>query len=140
MATPTRERVRTAARMLLALALVGAGVGHFTVHDEFLGQVPGWLPAPSLVVWVSGVMEIALGIGLAVARGRWRRRVGWAAAAFFVAIFPGNIHQAVAGTDAFGLDTPEARWGRLAFQPLLVLWAWWSTRTARRDEVGPAQP
>jgi hypothetical protein len=58
---------------------------------------------------------------------RWKMWVGLIAAAFFIAIFPGNISQFVNGIDAFGLDTDEARGIRLLFQPLLVLWALWST-------------
>jgi len=54
--------------------------------------------------------------------------VGWVVAAFFVAIFPGNISQYVNGIDAFGLDTDRARLVRLFFQPLLALWALWATR------------
>lgn len=53
--------------------------------------------------------------------------MGWITAAFFIAVFPGNIEQFVRGTGAFGLDTDLARGIRLLFQPLLVLWALWST-------------
>ena len=49
-------------------------------------------------------------------------------AAFFVAIFPGNIAQFTTQTDAFGLESDAARAIRLAFQPLLVAWALWSTQ------------
>ena len=52
---------------------------------------------------------------------------GLAAALFFVAIFPGNINQFVQGIDAFGLDSDSARFIRLLFQPVLVIWALWST-------------
>jgi hypothetical protein len=45
-----------------------------------------------------------------------------------VAIFSGNINQFVNGIDAFGLNTDLARGVRLLFQPVLVLWALWSTR------------
>lgn len=58
--------------------------------------------------------------------------VRWALAGLFVVVFPGNVHQALAGTDAFGLDTPQARWTRLAFQPLLVVAAFWSTGAWKR--------
>lgn len=117
--------VRTLARMLLGAFLMVAGTGHFLAPDTFLAQVPPWMPAPLLVVYVSGVVELVLGAALLV--GYRRILVGWIAAAFFVAIFPGNISQAVTGTDAFGLDTATARWARLAFQPVLVVWALWST-------------
>jgi uncharacterized membrane protein len=89
--------------------------------------VPSWLPLdPDLVVVASGIAEITLGAAL-VALPRWRVAAGLATAAFFVAIFPGNIAHYVEGTDAFGLDTDEARFRRLFFQPVLVLWALWST-------------
>jgi uncharacterized membrane protein len=103
-----------------------AGIGHLVATDAFLGQVPEWLPRRTLVVWVSGVVEVGFALAL-VLLPRRRRGIGWALAVFLVLIFPGNVYQAVAGTDAFGLDTPLARWVRLAFQPLFVLWALWST-------------
>ena len=120
--------VRVAARILLAGALIFAGVGHLTVsRAEFQAQVPLWVPLnPDFVVIASGAVEIVLGALLLITR-RYRRFVGWATALFFVAIFPGNISQYLTGTDAFGLDTDEARFTRLFFQPVLVLWALWST-------------
>jgi len=130
---------RTLARWLLGAALVFTGTAHLTfARDEFVAQVPAWLPLPvDVTVVASGVVEIALGLALLVL-GRRRVAVGWIVAAFFVAIFPGNIEQFVRGTDAFGLDTDLARGIRLLFQPLLVIWALWSTgawkawRTRRR--------
>jgi uncharacterized membrane protein len=118
--------VRHLARWLLGLFLLAAGIAHLVVPEEFLGQVPGWLPARTALVYVSGLVEIALGVALLVVSAR-RHQLGWVVAAFLVAVFPGNVHQAVAGTDAFGLDTPAARWARLAFQPVLILWALWAT-------------
>jgi uncharacterized membrane protein len=118
---------RHLARVLLAAFLVVAGISHFVIHDEFLAQTPTWLPARSAVIWVSGVVEIVLGIALVLVRRR-RRELGLLVAGFFVLVFPGNVYQAVAGTDGFGLDTPAARWTRLAFQPVLIAWAIVSTR------------
>lgn len=115
-----------AARWLLGLFLLAAGTGHFLASDAFLAQVPPWLPARLAIVYVSGVVELVLGAALLVVRQQ-RVIVGWIVAAFFVVILPGNISQAVTGTSAFGLETDAARWGRLAFQPVLVVWALWST-------------
>jgi uncharacterized membrane protein len=67
-----------------------------------------------------------LGISLLVL-GRYRVQLGWIVAAFFIAIFPGNISQLVTHTDSFGLNTDLARGIRLVFQPVLVIWALWST-------------
>lgn len=119
---------RTAARYLLGAALVYAGIGHFTFSRlAFQAQVPAWLPLdPDFVVLASGAVEIALGLGL-IFVARYRKQIGWLTAAFFLAIFPGNISQYLTQTDAFGLNTDEARAIRLAFQPLLILWALWAT-------------
>lgn len=121
--------LRTAGRLLLGGALVGAGIGHLTtLREEFQAQVPPWLPLdPDFVVVASGVVEVGLGAALVLAPRRLRPAVGWTTAAFFVAIFPGNISQYVTGTDAFGLTSDNARLVRLFSQPLLVVWALWST-------------
>jgi uncharacterized membrane protein len=119
---------KLAARLVLGGALIFAGIGHLTtLRQEFQAQVPVWLPLdPDFVVVASGVVEIVLGLGIASIGGlaSWS---GLAAAVFFVLIFPGNINQYVEGINAFGLETDEARLTRLFFQPLLVLWAFWST-------------
>ena len=121
-------RARTAGRLLLGAFLAVAGVGHLTVQrEEFQAQVPGWFPVDAdLVVIGSGVVEIALGASLIGWRSK-RVQVGWITAAFFVAIFPGNIAQYTEGTAAFGLDSDAARLTRLFFQPVLIVWALWST-------------
>ncbi len=126
--------MRRAAKVLLGLALVGAGVSHLTVaRREFQAQVPAALPmdADDVVVW-SGVAEIALGSALVLAPRTAEPTVGKVAAAFFTAIFPGNVEQFADGRDGFGLDTDAKRFGRLFFQPVLVAWALWSTHGARR--------
>jgi len=114
--------------VVLGLFLLVAGISHLTVgREEFTAQVPDWLPlGDDLVVVGSGVVELALGASL-IALPRHRVAVGWIVAAFFVAIFPGNISQYVNRVDAFGLTSDMARAVRLIFQPLLVLWALWST-------------
>lgn len=115
-------------RIVLGVVLAFAGIGHLTfARTSFLAQVPGWVPLDAdLVVALSGMVEIALGIAL-VAATRFRHQVGWCTAAFFVAIFPGNVSQFVDGDAAFGLDSDLARGIRLLFQPVLVAWALWST-------------
>jgi uncharacterized membrane protein len=113
--------------MLLGAALVYTGILHLTSSRlEFQAQVPTWVPfSPDFIVLASGVVEIVL--GLALASLRRRKEVGIATALFFIAIFPGNISQYVNKVDAFGLDSDQARFIRLLFQPLLVTWALWST-------------
>ena len=129
MSTSRHTAVRTAGRWLLGGFLATAGTTHLTTAREtFQAQVPSWVPVDAdLVVVASGVAEIGLGVALLAAPRRHRATVGWLTAAFFVAIFPGNVAQYVEGTDAFGLDSDRARLVRLFFQPVLVAWALWST-------------
>jgi len=113
---------RTLLRWSLAGFIGSAGVGHLTNAEEFLAQVPPYLPAPELLVAVSGIVEIALGVAL-VALPRWRRAIGFATLLFFLAVLPGNIAQYTEGRDAFGLDTDTARLIRVLLSPLLWVWA-----------------
>ena len=119
--------IRKLTQILLGAILIYTGTLHLTSsRQEFQAQVPPWVPfSPDFVVLASGVVEIAL--GLALISLQRRREVGIATALFFIAIFPGNISQFVNQIDAFGLDSDRARAIRLLFQPLLVLWALWST-------------
>jgi len=115
-------------QMVLGFALAYAGVGHLTTsRQEFQAQVPTvFADYADFVVLASGVVEIALGVGL-IALWKYRVQLGWLVAAFFVAVFWGNISQYVNGVDAFGLNSDSARLIRLFFQPLLVVWALGST-------------
>lgn len=121
------------ARTLLGAALTYAGITHLTTNrKEFLAQVPTWVPLDAdFVVVASGVVEIILGLSLFILI-KHQVKIGWITAAFFVAIFPGNISQYVNGIDAFGLDSDRARLIRLFFQPLLVIWALWCTGAWKR--------
>ena len=115
-------------QVVLGVALAYAGITHLTTkRAEFQAQVPTILKSiADFVVLASGVVEIVLGLSL-IFLWRYRVQVGWVVAAFFVAVFPGNISQYLNHVDAFGLDSDRARFIRLFFQPLLVIWALWST-------------
>ncbi len=116
-------------RILLAIFMIYAGFSHLTFNRvDFQAQVPDWVPMEKdLVVILSGIVEMALGLGLALWKNH-RVTFGWALAIFFVLIFPGNISQYLDGDDAFGaLNSDRARLIRLFFQPVLIVWALWSS-------------
>ncbi|BFM26263.1 MULTISPECIES: hypothetical protein [unclassified Microbacterium] len=125
--------VRSVARGALAALLVGAGVSHVTWGRRgYRIVVPGWATRllrtdKDAIVVASGAVEVILGVAL-VALPRERSRIGAAIAAFFVAVFPGNVHQWRTGRAAPGLQTDRARFLRLFLQVPLVAWAWWATR------------
>jgi glutathione peroxidase-family protein/uncharacterized membrane protein len=116
------------ARILLGAFMVAAAIGHFTIQrQEFQAQVPDWIPlSKDLVVILSGLVELILGLSMIF----WKRKMVWvgiALASFYLLVLPGNIAQYINQTDAFGLNTDSARLIRLFFQPVLMLWALWST-------------
>jgi uncharacterized membrane protein len=130
------DYMRTFARWLLGIVLIVIGVSHLTWNRaEFVAQVPTWVPVGTdLVVLASGVVEITLG-ALLVTATKYRIVNGRVVGLFFVAIFPGNISQYLTHTDAFGLNSDVSRGIRLLFQPLLVLWALWSTSARGNQRV-----
>lgn len=118
-------------RLLLGIFMTYAGFSHLTIaRQEFVAQVPVWMQFTpeftDFVVLASGVVEIVLGLGMLFL---WKKKaiVGALLALFYVLIFPGNINQYVNHIDAFGLDTDQARFIRLFFQPVLIFLALWST-------------
>lgn len=133
MATNKTNIFQTIFRILLGAALLYAGIGHLTwLRQEFTAQVPQWMPlGTDLVVVLSGIVEIVLGASL-IFLYKWKTMVGWTVALFFIAVFPGNISQYINEVDAFGLDSDRARLIRLFFQPVLVLWAIWSTGACKK--------
>lgn len=128
--------MRNILRIFLGLFLILAGISHLSwARGEFQAQVPSWVPLSiDVVVILSGLVEILLGSGLIFLR-KYRREMGIIVALFFVAIFPGNIHQYLNSIDAFGLDSDRARLVRLFFQPILILWALWCTRSIREASL-----
>ncbi|WP_296197448.1 hypothetical protein [uncultured Microbacterium sp.] len=125
--------MRTLARLALAAAMTFAGLTHlFWGRKDFQAQVPdavaefGGLGKDG-VVMASGAVEVLFGVAL-VALPDDRRRIGTALAAFFAAVFPGNIEQYTKKRSAFGLDTDARRLARLPFQAVLIAWALYATR------------
>lgn len=123
--------IQKAFKLILGAFMLLAGIGHLSFQrEEFQAQVPRWLPESEafmdFVVLSSGLVEIALGLAMLFI---WKQqvKVGIALAIFYLLIFPGNISQYTNEISAFGLDTDLKRLIRLFFQPVLILWALWST-------------
>lgn len=126
-----RPSARDAARRSLAAAMVVAGISHLVMPTPFLQHLPPWVPAAELLVAVSGIAEMALGLGLLL-HDPWRRRVAVTLALYLVAVFPANVYVAVAGIDVQGQPGGLYPWLRLPLQVLFVWWALWSTPPAPR--------
>jgi uncharacterized membrane protein len=134
-APPGEPRAKSVVRLLVAVAMVSVGITHFTNPDPFVGIVPRWLPAPLVLVYVSGFFEVLGGAGLLVRRVQVA--AAWGLVALYVAVFPANLNMAVNHIHQLGTTTvPEwGLWVRLPFQAVFIGVAYWLSRTPR-----PSQP
>jgi uncharacterized membrane protein len=124
-----RFDMRSAARIGLAIAMAVAGVAHLAMPVPFLQHLPPWTPAAEAIIFVTGLIEIALGAALLLPHP-WRRRAGVALAVYLLAVFPGNVYVAVADVDVDGQPGGWYAWLRLPLQALFIAWTVWSSRQA----------
>lgn len=114
-------------RGVLAAAIIIVGITHFISPEQYARIVPPVLPHPVSLVYISGVFEILLGIGLTIPL--ISVAAAWGLIALFIAVFPANIYQAMYSIPIEGIPHhPLLYWFRLPFQAVLIAWAWWYTR------------
>ncbi|WP_343069168.1 DoxX family protein [Hymenobacter citatus] len=123
------RRSRTLSFSLMALLYVGAGVMHFVKPKVYAKIVPPYLPAPLTLVYVSGVAELAGGLGLLLPATR--RPAAWGLILLLLAVFPANVYMARHNDELFRLPTWMV-WARLPLQLVLIGWAWRFARTPPR--------
>jgi uncharacterized membrane protein len=116
--------------LLLAAFYVNAGVSHFTNEAFFLRIVPPWLPAPLLMVQLSGVAELAGGAGILIPQLRWAAGIGLLA--LLVAVYPANIEMALHPERFADMATPAQLYFRLPLQFVAFAWTWWATKPEAR--------
>lgn len=112
-------KAHTISRYILAVFFIFAGANHFRIPEFYLSMMPPWLPAHELLNNISGVAEIAGGIGILI--HKTRKLAGIGLILLLVAIFPANIHLAINGWAE--ADIPK--WilvARLPFQLLFIAW------------------
>ena len=121
--------------------MVAVGVLHFADPSGFVKIVPAWLPAPLLLVHLSGFFEVAGGAGLFFAR--FHRAAAWGLIALYVAVFPANVNMAVHDIQPVGGHIPQVLlWLRLPLQGALIALAWWMGRspTSATSPPTPTSP
>ena len=113
----------TVMQWVLAGFMIFAGVMHFVSPRGFERIVPASLPAPRLLVYVSGFFEIAGGVVLLVPMTQ--RYAAWGLVALFVAVLPANVNMAKNDIPLGRTKLPRwAHWVRLPLQAVLIAWAW----------------
>lgn len=106
---------------LLAALMIPAGANHFFHTGFYVRIMPNYLPYPHQLVLLSGLAAVE--VGILMLWGRTRRLAAWGAMAYFVAVFPANLHIAL-HPEIFPNLPNWVAWGRLPLQAVLIGWAW----------------
>jgi uncharacterized membrane protein len=116
---------------LLSFFFVFAGAMHFVIPGTYMGIMPAWIPYPLELVYVSGVAEMAGGLGLLIPG--LRKAAAFGLIALLIAVFPANI-QMLANAIHDGASTVYIAllWLRLPLQPLLIVWIYRSAIRFKR--------
>jgi uncharacterized membrane protein len=117
--------IKTILKYVLAVFFIVAGLNHFRDPAFYVNIMPPYLPWHLFLVYLSGVIEVALGVMLLVPKVA--RLAGWGMIALLIAVFPANLHMAL-NPDLYP-DVPRVGlWIRLPLQAVLIAWAYWYTR------------
>ena len=110
---------------VMSLFYVFVGIKHFTNPAWFMKIMPPYLPLHKELVYISGALEIILGLMLLLDKTRFIG--GWGLLLLLIAVFPANIY--LAQTNGLAMNTtPLIAWGRLPFQGIFILIAYWHTK------------
>ena len=130
----THSTYHLAGRIALSSMLIFTAIGHFIYTEGMAMMLPHFLPEKKVLVYGSGLLEIAFAIGLLIPRTR--RFTGWLLILFFICVLPLNINAAMhkinyqtARFDGPGMD--YIWFFRLPVQILFILWVYIS---AIKDE------
>jgi len=122
--------VKRIVKYLFAAFFAAAGANHFLSPGWYLKAMPPALPYPRALVYLSGLLEMAL--GLALLSPKLERKAGWGLAALLLAVFPANVSMALRPED-FPAIRPWLLWLRLPFQFVLIALVLWCARKPGRE-------
>jgi uncharacterized membrane protein len=128
--------MRSALRKLAGPFFIGAGALHFVKPEPYRAIMPPYIPAADAMVVLSGIAELVGGAGLLVPRTR--RWAGWWLVATLVAIFPANVHMALA-PERYERHVPGGRVGLYARLPCQLAFIAW-VLAAAHDQTDEVQP
>jgi uncharacterized membrane protein len=120
--------MKAVALYLAAALYILAGTFHFLSPAPYLKIMPPWIPWQPQMIFLSGMAEIAGGVGLLIPK--LRRPAAWGLVALLIAVFPANLYMATNHIQMGAKPLPDwAAWARLPIQALLIWWVLWCTRT-----------
>ncbi len=111
---------------ITGVLFVAAGLLHFVRPAMYEQIVPPQLGHASALVALSGIAEVAGGLGLLIPRTR--RAAGIGLVALLLAVWPANIYMAVEAKHFAAAAPAWTLWARVPLQVVLI---WWVERTSR---------
>lgn len=120
-----RYDIKSISIIIMSLFYIFVGINHFTKPYWFLQIVPPYLPYKLELVYISGFLEIILGVMLLIPSARFY--AGWGLIILLIAVYPANIYLAQTNGAAMN-TTPLVAWGRLPFQFVFIALAYWHTK------------
>ena len=129
---------RRAALLGMAAGMAFAGLSHLLMPTPFIQHLPTWVPMREPLIFVTGLLEIALAAALLPARRR--RLAGFALAGYLLAVFPSNVYVAVAQVEVEGQPGGLYPWLRLPLQLVFIAWALWASGATDRRTRSDDEP
>jgi uncharacterized membrane protein len=130
---PRRRRpIKSVLRYVMAAFYVWAGINHFVRPEFYLNLMPAYIPLHTELVYLSGIVEI--GLGVLVAIPRTAAMAAWGIILMLIAFLPVHVHMLV-NNHLYPEAPTSMLWLRFPIQALFILWAYWYT-TPRPSRVG----
>ncbi len=121
----------------LGLAFIFFFIGHFVKTQGMVEMLPSWVPLRLAVVYMTGVIELLVGIALFIPR--YQTLAAKLAIVILVVFFPANVYAALNGIGLGG-----HQWGpvylliRGPLQAILIAWAYCFCAKAHNQPIRPA--
>ncbi|MFY7994322.1 MAG: DUF2071 domain-containing protein [Bacteriovoracaceae bacterium] len=105
----------------LSFILFVAGLVHLIRPEVFLPAIPLFISFPYEVIYLTGILEIILAVGLI--RKKTQDMSAKIVALYFFILVPVHIYVALMNIEIFGIQSPALLWGRTFFQFVFIFWA-----------------
>jgi uncharacterized membrane protein len=108
--------------LIPAVLFIAAGAMHFVRPQMYAKIIPPVMGHEAELVAISGIAEIAGGIGLLIPATR--QSAAYGLIALLLAVWPANIFMAVEAKQFAGVAPAWALWLRVPLQLPLIWWIW----------------
>lgn len=118
--------IELSARIAMAIMLLFTAIGHFVFTKGMSMMIPSFIPAKESFVYLTGIIEILLAIGLLVPKLQYLS--GWGLIVFLALMLPANVYAAMNNLN-YQTGTLDGKgitylWFRIPLQILFIIWTY----------------